>query len=135
MSTQEMRFKVLVSEMICSKMDVSEEREKRLLNFYNNAEFYYDNFCESVYMLMTNNNVNNLSLDDFGYTHFDYIKNNSIGYALLSKVDITNPSDDIIVYIELALKRLEARLNNTPPVSMLKNKQAEFNKNLISNLL
>lgn len=118
MSTQEKLFKVLVSELICTKMDLSEERENRLINFYNQAEYYYDTFCEAVYLLMTNDNIETISLDDFGYAHFNHIgDNNLIGHALLSKEDIINPSDDIILYIKLALRRLEARLQrlSLPP--------------------
>ena len=129
MSTQEMRFKALVSELICCKMDVSKERENRLLNFYNHAEFYYDAFCESVYMLTTRNNVDTISLDDFGYTHFNYINNDNIlGYALLTKEDVVSPCDDIITYIELALKRLESRLHGSTTVSRINKKQVDSYK-------
>lgn len=124
MFTQEMRFKALISELICYKMDLSEEREKRLINFHNNAEFYYDVFCESVHILLTRNTVETVSLDNFGYTHFNYINNDNIlGYALLTKDDVVNPSDDIVTYIELALKRLEKRLHGASSVSMLSRKQ------------
>ena len=136
MSTQEMRFKALVSEMICCKLDLSEEREKRLLNFYNHAEFYYEVFCESVYILQTRNNVDSLSLDDFGYTHFNYINTDKLlGYALLTKEDIVNQNDDIILYIELALKRLEARLHSATNVSRTSKKHFDSQKAKLSQTL
>lgn len=129
MSTEEKWFKALVSELICYKMDLSEERERRLLNFHNQAEFYYDVFCESIYILSTRNDVETLSLDDFGYTQFNYINNDNIfGYALLSKEDIRNSNDDIILYINLALGRLEKRLHCASNVSTFGKKQADARK-------
>ena len=114
MSTQEKLFKTLVSKMICKKMPCSEEREQRLLAFYSQSEFFYDMFCESVYTLVSTNNISVISLDDFGHTQFDSVGENcGVGQALLSQKDVACPSDDIIIYIDLALQRLQNRLEAT----------------------
>lgn len=111
MSTQEKLFTSLVSKLICKKVSFPAEREKQLISFYNLKELHYDNFCESVYILMSTNNISTISLDDFGYTRHDTLADaNGIGYELLSKEDISSPYDDVIVYIELGLKRLQERL-------------------------
>lgn len=114
MSAEEKWFKALVTELICYKLDLSEEREQRLLGFHNQAEFYYGLFCESIYMLSVKNDIETISLDDFGYTHFNYINHdNIVGYALLSEDDINQPVEDIILYIRMALERLDKRLHGS----------------------
>lgn len=120
MSKQEMLYKTLVSKLICNKVTSSEEREKRLFTFYNQSEFYYDVFCESVYMLMTRNSVNTIYLDEFGYTHFEFPNDKIVGYELLSKEDIISYNDDIILYIELALTRLQNQLETLNNIRVIK---------------
>ena len=111
MSTHEKLFKTLISKMICKKMPCSEEREQRLLAFYSQSEFFYDMFCESVYTLVSTNNISVISLDDFGCTQFDAAGDNcGAGQGLLYRKDITDSCDDIIVYVDLALSRLQNRL-------------------------
>lgn len=111
MSTQEQLFKTLVSKMICKKMPCSEERESHLLAFYGQSEFFYDMFCEAVYTLMSTNNISTISLDDFGLVRFDAAGDTcGVGQGLLQLKDITDSGDDIIVYVDLALSRLQNRL-------------------------
>lgn len=111
MSTQEKLFKTLVSKMICKTRPCSEEREQRLLAFYNQSEFLYDVFCESVYTLVTTNNIGSISLDDFGCTRFDSAGDEcGAGQTLLSQKDVMASCDDIIAYVDLALNRLQNRL-------------------------
>ncbi len=127
MTAQEKMFKVLVSELICNKIDFSAEREKRLMTFYNHAEYYYEVFCESIHILVTNHDVTSISLDDYGFTRFGYIDNDTIiGYNLLSREDIVDASRDIIFYVELALARLQKRLNISDNVSAIKNQRSRY---------
>ena len=120
MSKQEILFKTLVSNLICSKVASVEEREKRLLTFYSQAELYYDVFCDSVYMLTTNPNVNSLFLDEFGYTHFECSNDKFFVCELLRKEDIIGCNDDIILYIDLALGRLQYRLETLNKLRVIK---------------
>lgn len=111
MSKQELLFKTLVSKLICKKVNSPEEQEKQLFEFYNQADFYYEVFCESIYMLMTRNSVNTIFMDEFGDTHLGYSNDNIVGYELLCNEDIEDSNDDIIKYIQLALDRLQYRLD------------------------
>ncbi len=111
MSTQEKLFKTLVSKMICKKMSCSEERERNLLAFHGQSEFFYDMFCEAVYTLVSTNNISVISLDDFGRVQFDAAGDNcGVGQGLLCEKDVNISCDDIIVYVDLALSRLQNRL-------------------------
>ena len=111
MSTQEKLFKTLVSKMICNKSPETNGREHRLLDFYNQSEHLYDVFCDAVYALVTTNNINTVSLDDEGHTRLNADGNIGGGrYLLLSNQDVVYGCDDIIVYIDLALSRLQKHL-------------------------
>lgn len=116
LTEQELLFNRLVSELITYKNISNEEKQVSLLNFLSQSEFYYDVFCESVYILMTNDSIDTLSIDNTGYSRFDIIvlnDDNFVGFELLTKEDIVSVNDDIIVYIDLALKRLQTRLLKT----------------------
>lgn len=116
LTEQELLFNRLVSELITYKNISIEEKQVSLLNFLSQSEFYYDVFCESVYILMTNDSIDTLSIDNTGYSRFDIIvlnDDNFVGFELLTKEDIVSVNDDIIVYIDLALKRLQTRLLKT----------------------
>lgn len=120
MSKQEFLFKSLISKLICSKVASAEEREKRLLAFHGQSELYYDVFCDSIYILATNPNANSIFLDEFGYTHFECSNPNVFVYELLRKEDIISCNDDIILYVDLALGRLQCRLDALNKLSVIK---------------
>lgn len=112
-SRQELLFKTLVTDLIRCKDIRMKEKEYRLVNFWNQPEFYYDVFCESIYMLMTDDSVDTLSIDDSGYSRFDIIvlaDDFYPGFELLTKEDIRPDVDDLIVYVDIALSRLRNRL-------------------------
>lgn len=110
---QEMLYKKLVSKLILNNEVSLKEKEFRLFNFLNQSDFYYDVFCESVYQLMTNDSVETISLDDTGYPRVGFIclDDYYVGFELLSKNDIESAEDDIIIYVNLALERLQYRLS------------------------
>ena len=113
LSRQERQFRTLVSDLIRCKDIRAKEKEYRLINFWNQSEYYYDVFCESIHMLMTDDSIDTLSIDDGGYTCFDIIvlaDDYYPGYELLTKEDIQAEVDDIIIYIDIALSRLDTRI-------------------------
>lgn len=113
LTNQEALFRALVSDLIRCKDIRAKEREHRLVNFWNQADYYYDIFCESIYMLMTDDSVDALSIDDAGYSRFDIIVLNDDfypGFELLTKDDIRSDVDDLIYYVEIALSRLDSRI-------------------------
>lgn len=115
LTNYELLFKTLVSDLIRSKDFHTGEKEHRLINFWNQSEFYYDVFCESIYLLMTEDSVDTLSIDDVGYSRFDVIVLSDDffpGFELLTKADIRPDVDDLIVYVDLALSRLENRVKS-----------------------
>ena len=115
LTNHELRFKTLVSDLIRCKDFHAREKENRLINFWNQSEFYYDVFCESIYMLMTDDSVDTLSIDDVGYSRFDVIVLSDDffpGFELLTKEDIHPDVDDLIFYVDIALKRLDSRIKN-----------------------
>ncbi len=109
---QETLYKKLVTNLICGKDISFKEKNFLLFNFLNQSEFYYDVFCDSVYLFMTNDSLETFSLDDSGYARFNFGKldNCFVGLDLLVREDIVDSEEDIIIYINLALKRLERRL-------------------------
>lgn len=115
LTNHEIRFRTLVSDLIRCKDTRARDKEHRLINFWNQSEFYYDVFCESIYMLMTDSSVDALSIDDAGYARFDIIvlaDDFFPGFELLTKEDIRPDVDDLIVYVDLALSRLDSRIKN-----------------------
>ena len=112
MTEQELLYKKLVTNLICVKDVPSKEKNFLLYNFLNQSEYYYDVFCDSIYILMTDDSVETLSLDDTGYARFNFVRLDDffVGFELLSKKDIASPEDDVVVYINLALERLRNRL-------------------------
>ena len=115
LTRQETIFRTVVSDLIRCKDIRMKEKEYRLMNFWNQAEFYYDVFCESIYMLMTDTDVDALSIDDAGYTRFDIIvlaDDYYPGFELLTRDDIRSDVDDLIYYVDIALKRLDSRIKN-----------------------
>lgn len=114
LTSQEAMFRNLVSDLIRCKDIRAKEKEHRLINFWNQADYYYDIFCESVYMLMTESDVDALSIDDAGYSCFDIIVLNDDfypGFELLTKADVRPDVDDLIHYVDIALSRLDVRIN------------------------
>lgn len=114
-TNQEMMFRALVSELIRHKDVPEQDKEYRLVNFWNQPEFYYDVFCESIYILMIDDSIDSLSIDDSGYTRSDIIvlaDDYFPGFELLSKEDMRDDVDDLIVYVDIALSRLSHRLKS-----------------------
>lgn len=118
LTAQELLYRSLVTKLICCGKLSDKEKNFRLANFWNQAEYFYDIFCESAYIMMTDDTVDALSIDDSGYARFDIIVLNDdfyVGFELLSKDDIQPDVDDVIVYIDLALSRLDSRLKKHTP--------------------
>lgn len=115
LTKHETRFRTLVSDLIRCKEIRVRDKEHRLINFWNQSEFYYEVFCESIYLLMTDDSIDALSIDDAGYTRSDIIvlaDDYFPGFEILTKEDICSDVDDLIVYVDLALSRLDSRIQN-----------------------
>lgn len=114
LTNHETSFRTLVSDLIRCKDISVKEKDFRLLNFWNQSEFYYDIFCESIYMLMTDASIDSLSIDDSGYARFDIIVLSDDfypGFELLTQNDIRSDVDDLIYYVDIALSRLGNRIS------------------------
>ena len=61
---EEKAFIKLFTRLICSKSAFEQEKERKMLEFITNSEFYYDVLCEGVYSVMTDDGVETLSLDE-----------------------------------------------------------------------
>lgn len=109
---EELAFIKLFSRLICTKSAFNSEKERQLFEFIINSEFYYDVLCEAIYSVMTDDGVETLSLDDKGYARLNLFSPIGFdsGFELLSKDDVSNPHDDVIVYVNLVLKRLMQRV-------------------------
>ena len=109
---EELAFIKIFTRLICAKSVFEHEKERRMLEFITNAEFYYDVLCEAIYSVMTDDGVETLSLDDKGYARLNLFSPIGFdsGFELLSKDDVSNPCDDVIVYINVVLQRLLQRV-------------------------
>ena len=109
---QELLFTKLYSKLICSNSVFNHEKERKVMEFINNSEFYYDVFCEAIYSVMTDDRVETLSLDEKGHIRLNLCSPLPFdaGFELLSKDDVSNPNDDVIVYVNIVLHRLMQRV-------------------------
>lgn len=109
---EELAFIKIFTRLICAKTTFEHEKERRMLEFITNSEFYYDVLCEAVYSVMTDNGVETLSLDEKGFSRLNLFSPLAFdaGFELLSKDDVSNPNDDVIVYINVVLQRLLQRV-------------------------
>ncbi len=108
---EEKAFIKLFTRLICKRSAFEHEKERNMLEFITNAEFYYDVLCEGVYSVMTDDGVETLSLDEKGFSRLNLFSplGFDAGFELLSKDDVSNPNDDVIVYINIVLQRLMQR--------------------------
>lgn len=109
---EEKAFIKLFTRLICTMSSYEHEKERRMLEFITNSEFYYDVLCEGVYSVMTDDGVGTLSLDETGFTRLNLFSplGFDAGFELLSKEDVSNPDDDVIIYINIVLQRLMQRV-------------------------
>lgn len=109
---EEKVFVKLFTKLICIRTSFDSEKERKMLEFITNSEFYYDVLCEAVYSVMTDDGVETLSLDETGFSRLNLFTplGFDAGFELLSKDDVSSPNDDVIIYINLILQRLMQRV-------------------------
>lgn len=109
---EELAFIKIFTRLICAKISFQHEKERRMLEFITNSEFYYDVLCEAVYSVMVDDGVETLSLDEKGFSRLNLFSPLvfDAGFELLSKDDISNPYDDVIVYVNVVIQRLLQRV-------------------------
>ncbi len=109
---EELAFIKIFTRLICMKTAFEYEKERRMLEFLTNSEFYYDVLCEAIYSVMNDDGVETLSLDEKGFSRLNLFSplGFDAGFELLSKDDVSNPDDDVVVYINIVLQRLMQRV-------------------------
>lgn len=105
------RFESLVKEIILSEPFIT-SRETVLQDFDCDSERNYDLFCDNVYDIMMQHK-GNLYIDERG---FSYIGGHPytcrhVYFELLTTEDVAEEKEDVIEYIDLALKRLAWHLD------------------------
>lgn len=104
------RFEVLVNEIIKAEPFIT-SRDVVLEDFKLESERNYDLFCDNIYDLMMSHK-GNLFIDERGFSyvngHPETIKH--VYFELLTSEDVAEEKEDVIEYIDLALKRLSWHL-------------------------
>lgn len=110
----ELKFERLIHSIIDMMATSDEEKCHLIEEFNNHSDVYYDCFCDVIYYLSTaGGGVNTLSIDERGKSYLN-IKTKEKGHIYFDVLTMEQPVpsfEDIILYIDIALKELEEKIN------------------------
>lgn len=111
-SKHELEFQNLIIKSIETTYQDAQERYKLLKEFFENEKKYYEIFCDIIYLHTEKKDEKSYKVffEGGGVPHV-VDESESIpedGYLVFTTNDIVPDVEDIIVYIEIALKRLKA---------------------------
>ena len=108
---QQKKYERLITSIIKSNAYVM-ERRRLLDDFLEDCELFYDLFCEKIYDFFEERTKGTLFVDESGRVHINpkARKAHHVYFEVLSDVDYMEMSEDVVDYINLALKRLEAQV-------------------------
>lgn len=113
-TVHEQKFERLIHSIIDMMAAAESEKEQLIDEFDRHSDVCYDCFCDVVYYLSTaGGGSNTLSVDDRGKSYLN-IKNKEKGHIYFDVLTLEDPvplTQDIILYIDIALKELEAKIN------------------------
>lgn len=106
----QIRFEYLINEIIKAEPFIT-ARDVVLEDFRLESERNYDLFCDNVYDLMMSHK-GNLFIDERGFSYINGHPYNCkhVYFELLTSEDVAEEKEDVIEYIDLALKRLSWHL-------------------------
>lgn len=106
------KFEKLVTSIILCE-PLLNSRTGVLEDFKMESEHYYEVFCDKVFEIALLKNQGILMIDERGLTYSDKHPNTShhIYFQILTDEDLRTEADDVIVYIDLALRHLEEHLS------------------------
>lgn len=109
---QQKKFEKLITNIILCEPFIN-SRAGVLEDFRLESEHYYDIFCDKVFEIACVKHQGVLLIDERGQTYCGKCPNtpHHVFFQILSEDDLKTDADDIIVYIELALKHLEEQLS------------------------
>lgn len=108
---QERKYRELMLQSIVHQYQEKSMRGDILNNFIESAHSNYELFCDMVDQYV-HTSPNNLFINSHGIAFFDEPENiESSVFLVLSKDEEIIPCDDIIVYIDKALSRLQMQVD------------------------
>lgn len=108
-SKRESKFKSSMIGVIERHIEDPEKKYELLKEFYENEEYYYDLFCDLIYLFSVDKDTGKLYIDMHGITHLNEKYNDEKEFLIqiLSHEDFDPHCSDIGQYIDIALKKLE----------------------------
>ena len=110
-SHQEKFEKLITSIILCEPFITS--RSGVLEDFKLECERYYDIFCDKVFEVAWLRHQGVILIDERGVTYSEHCPNtpHHVYFQVLTDEDLKTDADDVIYYIDLALKHLEEHLS------------------------
>ena len=107
---QERKYRELILQAIVYQYKENSMRHSILNNFMENSRSYYEQFCDMVYQYV-HSSSNNLFINNRGVSFIDEPEDMEYSvFLVLSKDEKVIPCDDIIVYIDKALSKLQKQV-------------------------
>lgn len=108
-SKRERKFKSSMIGVIERHIKEPEKKYELLKEFYENEEYYYDLFCDLIYLFLVDEDTGKLYIDMHGITHIDekYSDEKELLIQILSQEDFDPSCSDIGKYIDIALRKLD----------------------------
>lgn len=105
------KFEKLITAIILCE-PLLNSRASVLEDFKLESEHYYDIFCDKVFEIALLKNRGIVMVDERGFTYSEKRPNanHHVYFQVLTDEDLKTEADDVIVYIDLALKHLEEQL-------------------------